>query len=439
MNSDTNQESGDAVKDSVVEAYSAPGVVGAPTALVSQMLLPGSREPSLSSAPPGPIGDILSVLVFSLCFFTLGWVVFHAQAVNEIRGDLPAHMKFVESIVLGQSVNLPHRGFHYGAIAIMKATGCSVADAAVDLLAFCLALTVIVGALVLKKATADTLSLAAALAAATLFVIVGAIYLPTINPHRYIGVSTPNQWHNPTTIVLKPLALSVFAWFPFWLLDSRRRRWVLQGMALSALLVLSVTVKPNFALSFLPSAGVWIVLTSRRRLKDLFAAGLVFLPCVLVLLWQNKATYGDQSASAIRFGYLRVWHLYAASNWQIASAIVQAAAFPMFVLLLRFTHVRRSPLLVLAWVFYGISLAAWACLYEDGPRLSDGNFGWGYSLGIWFLFLYSIAEYVNWVRNTTAGSPGQRILQSMCGLLLGAHFAYGLSYLIFYFREGRFL
>lgn len=122
----------------------------------------------------------------------------------------------------------------------------------------------------------------------------------------------------------------------------------------------------------------------------------------------------------------------------MCAAIVQTVAFPLAILLSRFSQVRKSPLLLLAWVFYFVSLAQGVFLYEKGPRMAHCNFLWGLILGLYFLFLCSIAEFLRWLRDPEARSSLQRLLQIAAGGLLAWHFVSGVAYLVHYLGANNF-
>ena len=74
----------------------------------------------------------------------------------------------------------------------------------------------------------------------------------------YLGQLSPTVWHNPTVIAALPLAVASF--WAFLLPVPRRAR---DECVAGALIGLSVLAKPNFALAFLPAAGLLRLLAAR--------------------------------------------------------------------------------------------------------------------------------------------------------------------------------
>jgi len=108
----------------------------------------------------------------------------------------------------------------------------------------------------------------------------------------YIGYVGINVYHNPTIVLLKPVSLLLF-WI---ILDNLElKEFSTKTLLLSIFLVLlDLTIKPNFMLCFLPS--IWIYCVWRRFKKQpvnwiLLIFG-VTLPAILVLLAQYFSLTG---------------------------------------------------------------------------------------------------------------------------------------------------
>jgi hypothetical protein len=268
---------------------------------------------------------------------------------------------------------------------------------------------------------------------AVVLLIVTPIYLPYHDPNLYLGKWSPNIWHNPTLLTSKPLVIPVFHLFPFLLASMWSRRAAARVALLAAMLLAATFIKPSFAFTFVPAAVLVRHLRSPRAY--LVAAALV-LPAALALLYQQAVTFGQDDTNGITFAFLRVW-----SSWtrSIPTAILQAAAFPLAILIFRFRRCLRDDHLVLSWLFYLVALAQWSLLAETGRYQSHGNFGWGYALALTFLFLYSAVELIRWMAEIPRAAPWQRVAWHFAAALLGLHFASGIFYVIKYMVSGRYL
>ena len=90
--------------------------------------------------------------------------------------------------------------------------------------------------------------------------LVSAIYVPSFNETPYLGQGSPNPWHNPTTIMVRPIALLVFVIVIGECVRVQRggfrkgqglRVW--KGILIAVLLLLSNLSKPSFVQIFYPA------------------------------------------------------------------------------------------------------------------------------------------------------------------------------------------
>lgn len=84
--------------------------------------------------------------------------------------------------------------------------------------------------------------------------VMAAVYAPVIHDRIYWRVGTPSVWHNPTQVLLVPLALTGFFTAERWLRERSRKLW----WAATTLLVATTLVKPNYALAFIPALGLYV-------------------------------------------------------------------------------------------------------------------------------------------------------------------------------------
>lgn len=90
-----------------------------------------------------------------------------------------------------------------------------------------------------------------------ILLLVGPLYIPWYNEKIYLGQGTPNIWHNPTSLVVKPFAICCF-FMVLKLLASIQQKIEIkrkQYITLSILIFLSVLAKPSFIQGFIPGLG----------------------------------------------------------------------------------------------------------------------------------------------------------------------------------------
>ena len=207
--------------------------------------------------------------------------------------------------------------------------------------------------------------------------------------YRYLGVFTPNPYHNATYLAARPFSVPAFFLFadilPFY---EKENKWFHpKYLCFSLFLLLSTLAKPSFTLVLAGTAGMimlWrLAVGGFRKIKAFFQLGIWFLPTFLVLLYQfgNVFHPGSGADSGVGFGFLTAWSTVTDN---IPMAILRGMAFPMTVLLFSLLQKQFPGLLKFSWQFFITALLTLALLYEKGYRLSHVNFAWGYMYGLFF-------------------------------------------------------
>lgn len=267
------------------------------------------------------------------------------------------------------------------------------------------------------------------------------IYLPGIK-YNYLGVFSPNPFHNATYMAARPFAILSFFWlvalFSHYEKDRfktlrRHSDWV-EYPAFSVFLLLATMAKPSFTLVLVATAGLIMVF---RLIKSRFAnlegtilLGLTFLPTFADLLYQYNGVFvpKEGEVGGIGFCFGTIWKLYCGN---LFIAIVLAVGFPLLVLVLNYREIKTNALFRFSWQIYACGLATAFLLYEKGFRAPDFNFSWGYMYGIFFAFIGSLAVLL---KKTVKGEkPVLLILQWGA---FGCHLLCGLYYFFLIF-EGR--
>lgn len=222
--------------------------------------------------------------------------------------------------------------------------------------------------------------------------IVTAIWLPFYNVNIYLGQGSPNTWHSPTNMVVKPFAMLIFFMVVNLLekIKTDEEISLKEYILLSFLLILSALAKPSFYQGFIPALFLYIIFAliySRfQYVKQYFILGFSIVPATILILFQmfsNFFTGVGNSDGGIGIGWFLVPKLYSPN---IIISLVLLMGFPIC-----FTFLKRESLkrldLKLAWIYFIISYLEYGLLYEKGERFAHGNFGWAYSLAALILFI----------------------------------------------------
>lgn len=219
------------------------------------------------------------------------------------------------------------------------------------------------------------------------------VYLPGMD-HKYLGVFSPNPWHNHTYLATRGFAIVAFFLLAEILEYYEKKVDVKQYVLFSIFLLLTTLAKPSFTL-VLGSTMVVLMLVrliahKGQTWKQTLYLGLCFIPTILDLLYQFGGVFGSRGHAGedggIGFGIGAAWSQY---THNIPLAIMLAFAFPGFVLLLNLKYLLTDVRFRFSWELALTSLLEFLFLFEKGDRFVHTNFSWGYMHGIFFAFVGS--------------------------------------------------
>jgi len=236
----------------------------------------------------------------------------------------------------------------------------------------------------------------------------------------YIGMAV---YHNPTMLILRPLALLVFVYAARVFKADRKTSFLL----LSSLLVVSTLAKPSYTVCLLP-AIVLLALAEHTRGNSvdwkLLSLGIV-LPGVLVLGWQYAQAYRSSvDPPGILFAPLAVVRHYSPS---VLSKFVFSILFPLCVTVCYLPHVRKNVRFRLCWLTFGFGLFYSYFLAEGGERMYHWNFAWSAQIS---LFVLCVVAVLFLLRQSYRG-----FRFSFCAAIFGLHVISGI---IWYWYQLRF-
>jgi len=220
------------------------------------------------------------------------------------------------------------------------------------------------------------------------------IWTPFYHRIRYLGVGTPNPWHNPTYIFCRPFSLLVF----ILLLKSHSKfqsglSSTKELVMLSIFSVLSMWAKPSFLICFLPAVFIlylYLILKKRITLKYYLLTGMALIPSLVPLYLINNTVYHTaEAANSIIVTFGKGWYQHTNS---ILVSIALGMAFPIFITFNRIRHLSIPHLLAI--IMYLVAALEYFFLLENGTRMYDSNFTWGYLFSMFFMFMVCCDELV---------------------------------------------
>lgn len=212
------------------------------------------------------------------------------------------------------------------------------------------------------------------------------------NARIYLGNGSPNPWHNPTYLFLRPFALLLL----FYVLEKyvlfSSKVTPFENISFALIGALTMWAKPSFLMSFWPVISLFVsykVITRKIHYYYLLNLFLLIIPSIIVLYLINLKVFENaESSNKVAISYLEVWSYY--SN-NIFLSILLLILFPIYVLIISIKKDFNNQDLVI-WANFILSLLYFMFLSETGDRKYDGNFSWTYLFASFLLFIFSIQK-----------------------------------------------
>lgn len=341
------------------------------------------------------------IILFGISFYIFYIQVFYYRFYNLPKTDLSDHIKLIE-LILKHEYHVPHAGFHYCTYLFSTLTHISREYSAIILLSLFVVISFLVTYwtlwVFLKGIYSDKF-----LMLITLFLhLVTPIFLPILNTTIYFGQGSPNFWYSPTFVMAKPFVLIIIM-LVIPLIDGFKKQTSYWRIVLSGtLLMISVFIKPNFAMIFIPALGVYILIKHVKEFGVYLKSFLIVLPAVFLLGYQFYSTYynseikiagtGDQ----IIFSFFGAWSVHSPS---IPLSVLRALIFPLSIFFLEGRDLFKSNFLVFSWIMYFVAFLEFALLAEKKSFYAQ-NFVNGYSFSLISLYIFSAIEFFKWIKHS---------------------------------------
>lgn len=376
---------------------------------------------------------ILTAAYGVLCLY-----LFYNQSVQPadykntyFEADLPYHISMVRDDGWYYSLT----GLMY--LLLLKIGGGSTVPIAVFLALVAVA-TVIMTERLLKKIWDVESGLACAGALALNFVM--PFYIRWAGEHRYISYQSGNIWHNSTYQVMKLGALiCLYLYFVY-----EKKYYVTgkpgensengknskngeksetrengekcaEGLKLreyiifAAGLALTTFIKPSFLTVFAPAFAIKLlrdIAKGKAKFIKALLFGITVLPSVGVMFWQNSILFGEETENGYGFAFFKTFSLHADHP---KVTVILSLAFPIAVAISlivnalwskiktgKVPEIDRDYSFSILVAVIGFILAA--VLDETGERAGAGNFLWGYSIALAFLYTTSFIQWIGFIK-----------------------------------------
>ncbi|MBA3872710.1 MAG: hypothetical protein H0X30_26540 [Anaerolineae bacterium] len=198
-----------------------------------------------------------------------------------------------------------------------------------------------------------------------------------------LGYIPSHTYHNPTIVLLKPLALLLFLYAVRLFESVKSRRTTILACAL--ITFLTSIAKPNYTIALIPAIGC-LVLYALVRKQSLNWALLIIgiaLPAAEVLLWQLNYARGS-SIGGFMIAPLAVMSLYSPEN--LLPKFILSILFPLVVTLFYWRSALKNTSMKLAWLTFGAG-AFYTYFLAESRNYADGNFTWSGQITLFILFI----------------------------------------------------
>ena len=380
---------------------------------------------------------LLFQILFFVVIFSASFFLFYHQAFSTpgklYPSDLPFHIRFTFEYFLGQKY-IPHPGIHTICHYFSKITGLSLHYSFIVVLSLCVTAIAAMIHLILLKFLKQYYPNGFVLLLAALSLLVSAIYVPFFNRSIFLLQGSPNVWHNPTLIAVKPIAFIAFMLVIAFYTHTQYQEKIKYYFLIATTLLFSVWIKPNFLLSFLPAMAIWILIKFPRQWGLYLKSLVLVLPSLGYLLMQYLNTYASGTKNCIIFDFLGVMRLYSPNPY---FSLFLGTAFPCLLILFRFRKVFENPYFLISFINIVIAILQLMFFAEWPQRYKNANFSWGYMIALQLMFTFAAVEYFKWWVVKIKGT-GESIKMGIVSIALGLHLVSGLYYTFKIWSGGRY-
>lgn len=218
-----------------------------------------------------------------------------------------------------------------------------------------------------------------------------AFYVKAVNRPHYIGYQCANMWHNSTYLFMRLFAILTVIVFIKLYGKYREGLSVAQWLGFTGLLMITTGFKASFLTVFAPVMAVLLLkdLVNKTKFSKVLVFGLTVIPSLGVMYAQSLILGGESNGFAIA-----PFEALSMRGDHPKVSLVLSVAFPLAVLAFNFKELFKEKLYFWTYVLWAVGFLEVFLFIETGERALDGNFLWGYSIALFFLFAVSLVKAV---------------------------------------------
>jgi hypothetical protein len=238
----------------------------------------------------------------------------------------------------------------------------------------------------------------------------------------YLAITT---YHNPTMILLRPLALLLF--YLSLRAFGEKEVSMSEVIATALVVILSTLAKPNFIICLLPAVGVMIVLRliMKRALQWKQVIFGLLAPSIMVLGWQFWFTYTHQQNDTLGESHI-VLAPFAFFHWNwLGVRFLFSILFPLTVTLFYRKQALADFPIMFSWLVFLFGAFYTYFLGESGERLTHGNFVWCGQITLFILFVTAFVIFIRALHQRDEPNAS-RIKLYLCGSVFVLHVLSGI-------------
>lgn len=357
--------------------------------------------------------------------FALSFFIFYKEISGQVTSDFLDHIK--------SSMN--GEGYSIMSFLILICNAITPSNISLVFLMSILCIITIIGSAKLMEFLIDEKDIdyinLIPLASTSLFI--SKITISELSPIFYKRVLFVTQpWHNSTYILMRMFGIFAILYY-FKIRKKGFDKLVFKNYFLfsSSLIVVNLC-KPNYIIVFAPSLLIILIynlLKDRKTFFPSFKIGICVLVSLIVLFFQYKVLYTNDSSSGIALSINNAisWIFY--DNKLIINIFLTYLFVVYCAYILLFKNKDKNYYLLAyndSLLFLFIGILEYLFIVETGPRAGHGNFGWS---GYFFSYLIFVVSLSLVVKQYHKGIVNKSIY-TICILFYLAHIVNGIAYYI---------
>lgn len=249
-----------------------------------------------------------------------------------------------------------------------------------------------------------------------------------LNNWRYYSIQcSPNPFHNPTILFVRPFAIASFIFFIQLAKTYKSKSSYKYAFLFSLVSLVGVGAKPSYAIVLLPAMGIYTLyhMIQNKKLGFGIVAFIAVLPSLVLLIIQQiwVTSHSEALNAYIKFGFFHGFEelttLGAITREVFLASLV---TFPVVIFLFRIKWMKND----IAYFIAIFTLAfGWAEMYFLKAGV-QGDFSWGYDLAVQFATLVSLVE----TRKEGESGNARKVFNIAMYLIFAYQVFTGMKYLL---------